>query len=161
MSEELLTAVAQRLRAQLPAFVVDAYPDDEARFAWSGASRHLLVAPEGSTFGEPASHDPLHVEETVRLSVTVLVRSLRGELGAVTALTAIRRALFGWRAELSLPEGSTRLGFGPLVPERSGFVSERQGVWRWVITFRASTVAVAESEPLTGPPLKSVEIRDA
>lgn len=156
MSEALFRAVEQRLASCMPGWTVESYPDDQGRFRWAGASSHLLVAPEGSTFAaDPESTDPLSLEETVRVSITVLVRSLRGELGAVTALTEIRRALFGWRPELD----GERLGFGPVVPERSGFVSEAQGVWRWVIVFRCETVAVANASPLSGPAFKTAEFR--
>lgn len=165
MTEQLLTAVVQRLRATLPTFSVEPYPDDDSRFQWAGKSQHLLVAPEGSTFApEPMSLDPLSIDEAVRFSVTVLVRSLRGDVGAVTTLQNIRSALLGWSPVLHIaqpgdePEVVQPLGFGPVVPERSGFVSEKQGTWRWVIAFRAPTVAVAETEQLSGPPLQSVEI---
>lgn len=156
-NEALLSAIVERLSEAVPEFWVDNYPSNQSRFEWGSANQHLLVAPEGSTFGaEPGSTSPLAIDEIVRVSVTVLARDLRGDLGAVTTLARIRRALFGWRPRLD----GELLGFGPLLPERAGFVSEGHGIWRWVIVFRAATVAVAESAPLAGPPLKSVETKE-
>lgn len=163
MIERLCEAIVLRLQERMPDFEVEHFPDAPDRFSWAGGREALLVGYEGSTFGSVESLHPASASRTVDVSVTLIVRSLRGELGAMSSLEGVRRALFGWRPTLpdEVTQEATPLGFTALAPTREGFVSEDQGIWRFVLTFSCTTVAVAETEPLTGPPLQGVTFRDA
>jgi len=163
MIEMLCNAVVERLRQRLPAYEVDHFPDAPERYAWAGASQTLLVGYEGSQYGAVESMVPMSAPRTVNISVTLVTRSLRGDLGAMSALEGVRRALFGWRPELTdeLTQEVMQLGFGPLAPTREGFVDEDQGLWRFVLSFSCTTVAVAEVEPINGPPLQGVTFKNA
>lgn len=139
MSAELSELAVARLRALVHGVDVDHFPDVPERYAWAKTRQTLLVGYEGSTYATPSETlAPSSTTETVELGVTVLVRSLRGPLGAPALIARVRRALFGWRP----PTGG-----GALVPTRSQFVSEDQGVWRFVIVFQSATTVVAEDEP--------------
>lgn len=150
--EQLADAVVARLTGEMPGYSVEHFPDllpDRRTFA--KVRTELLVACEGSTFGAVESHDPLSTPETIKVSVSLLVRSLRGPKGAQQAITAIRNALFGW---------STPLGGTPLVPTSVECLGADQGVWTFVSYFTTTTMAVARTTQPTGPTLTAVSIED-
>lgn len=158
----LCNAVVERLRATMPGYKVDHFPDtprDLLRFA--GKSEALFVSYEGSVDGELLSIDPLSADRTVELAVNIVVRSLVGPKGASETIEAVRGNLFGWQPTVTVPpvppaEEATieSLGFMRLVPVRDGFVAEDNGTWRFVVVFRTTTVSVANAvDPnLAGPP---------
>lgn len=170
MSEELCHAVVARLKSKLPGLSAEYFPDSPERYPWAGKDKTLLVGYEGSTFGEVQSLAPQSCDEAVDLSVTVLVRSLRGPFGVSQVLAQVRRALFGWRPIKSVvtPSGGgpvttiEPIGFRPIVPLAVKYAGEDQGSWRYVHTFRASTVAVADVEDpdFVGPPLISASFKE-
>lgn len=150
MSETLPDLAVARLRELVHGVDVDHFPDVPDRYPWAKARHSLLVGYEGSSFDTPSdTFAPSSTSETIELGVTVLVRSLRGPHGAQGLLARVRRALFGWRP----PTGGSAL-----IPTRSQFVSEDQGVWRFVIVFQTTTTVVAHLEPDAGasaPPLEA------
>lgn len=148
MIDALANAIVARLKARFPRFKVDHFPDVPERHPFASATRELLVAYEGSTFGEPQSMDPVYCDRAVEWGVTLLVRSLRGPDGAQTMIEEVRKALMGWRA----PQGGQRF-----MPTGDRFVSEENGVWRFLISFRVTVPSVGETTTLDGPPLKSAE----
>lgn len=166
MSETLCNAVVARLRAKLPGFAAEYFPDAPARYPWGGKDKTLLVGFEGSAFGPVESLDPPSSDEAVDFSVTVIVRSLRGPFGVSETLANVRKALFGWRPVQSVTVGPVTtiepLGFRPIVPTKTAFAGEDNGVWRYVAIYRASMVAVADvTDPnLIGPPLAEVEFKE-
>lgn len=163
MIERLCDSVVERLRERMPEYEVDHFPDAPGRYSWAGASQTLLVGYEGSQYGAVESMHPMSASRTVTLSVTLVTRSLRGSLGAMSALEDVRRALFGWRPTLpdEVTQEPTPLGFGPLSPTREGFIDEDEGIWRFALSLSTVGIAVAETKPLDGPPLQGVTFRNA
>lgn len=144
--DTLAELAVTRLRALVPDLDVDHFPDVPDRYAWAKARTTLLVGYEGSAFSADESFAPRSATETVELGVTVLVRSLRGPQGAPAILARVRRALFGWRPAS---------GGGALVPTRSQFVSEDQGLWRFVLFFQTARTVVAHHEPPEPTPARA------
>lgn len=145
MSLEVLTdAVVAHLRAALPALRVEHFPDVIDRRAMFSARQDLLVAYEGDSYGPTESFEPMSKPRTITVSVTLLVRSLRGAQGAQARIEQVRQALWGY---------VTPLGGYPLEPERTECLGEDQGVWMFVSYFRTTTWVVANATPLTGPTL--------
>lgn len=133
LSEE----VVERLRERLPDLRVDHFPDAPDRFEWAKADRMLLVSYGGSNYSTERTMDPSSCERTPEIGVTILVRSLRGPAGAPAMIDRVRLAIHGWRPP---SQG------GRMYPTRDEFVSENQGVWRFVIRFTCSTLAVAHPD---------------
>lgn len=148
MMDAIADAIVARLKARFQGWKVDRFPDVPARYPFLSAQRELLVSYEESNYGEPESIWPASVPRTASFAVTILVRSLKGPNGAAATIDDVRKALFGWQA----PQGGT-----PFVPTRDRFVSEDEGVWRFVVSFRTVIPTVAEVAELDGPPLTGVE----
>jgi Gp37 protein len=147
--EALTDAVVARLQAEMDGYTVDRFPDVPARYPWAGADKLLLVAYERSNYGDAASLEPFYQDRTYELSVTVVVRSLRGPEGAGDTIDAVADALMGW----SPPTGGT-----PLLLLRDEFVSEDQGTWRFVVAFQGVVPKVAAAADRTGPLLTEVTV---
>ena len=148
LSLELLGAgVAARLASEMPGYADSHFPDKiPDRRTFAKTKTELLVAYEGSSYGPVQSFEPFSCERTVTISVTLLVRSLRGPLGAQQTIEAIRDALFVDPEIWKCPIGGT-----PLAPVRDECLGEDQGVWTFVFYFATTTVAVARSATRTGP----------
>lgn len=170
-ADDISQAVVDRLKLHLPTFKVEHFPDAPDRYPFTAQHQTLLVTYERSAFGEPETLAPLSVMRTIELSVTTLVRSMRGAQGVQATLQRIRRALFGWRLarreSVSGPGPSdpptvswVPLGGTPLLPIAENFVSEDNGVWRFVTAFRTAFPEVAFEPPvpvLAEGPITTIE----
>lgn len=156
MMTTVAQAVIDRLKTELPGFVVEHFPDSPERYAFKAARNTLLVSYESSSYAAPESLAPLSVERTGLLGVTLLTRSLTGERGVVASVEGIIKALFGWRPARLVDDELVMLGASPLVPVRDAFVAEDNGLWRWVVEFSLRTTVVAKTTPLSGPPLQGI-----
>lgn len=161
MIERLTAAVVARLASEMPGWHADHFPDAPGRFQWAQRDRSLLVSYEGSTFGaDPQSLAPEALDRTAQLGVTVLTRSLRGGYGMASALELVRRALFGW-APTERDDGvDVPFGWSRLVAIADQFVSEENGCWRFVVTFRTTSVVVAPVRPLVTDPFTGLVVKD-
>lgn len=142
--ERLTDAVVERLKLQVPAMKAEHFPDAPERFVWSKADKSLLVTYEGATYSpEPQSFDPLSLERTMDLGVTVITRGLRGKLGMASAIEDVRAALFGWEPTERVDGADVPMGWSRLMPTAERFVGEDQGSWRFIISFRTTMPVVA------------------
>jgi len=153
MINRLAKAMVARLKDQLPGWDVDDFPDAPDRYGWAHQSQTLLVGFEASTYGEPESLDPVSMTREIDMGVTILCRSLHGDLSIASALEDIRRALMGWRP---LCADGAPFGTRALRPLSERFVDEVQGVYRFVALYRGATTCAAEILTLSGPPLKGI-----
>jgi hypothetical protein len=151
-------AVVDRLKEQLPAYVVDHFPDAPERYPFTAAKETLLVSYESSSYGPADSLAPLSVERTGTVGITLLTRSLHGDLGVIASVDGIIKALFGWRPAKLVAGVWVPLGASPMVPTRDAFVAEDNGVWRWSVEFSLRTTVVATITPLSGPPLATITL---
>ncbi len=156
MITRLISAVVARLKEQMPEWSVDEFPDAPDRYNWAGARATLLVAWESSSYSDLESLEPFSARRELRLSVTLLARSLRGSHSIATGLDDVLVALFGWEPA----DTAGKLGCECLRPSEEKFVGEDQGLWRFVATYRSATVAVANTMPLSGPPFKQAIFKD-
>lgn len=165
MIDLLESAFVDRLREQVPEFNVAPFPDKPEDYPFKNAKRELLVAYDGSTYGPAATFAPLSQDRDARITVTVLARSLRGNGGIVTTVLGVIRALLGWEVTRRVVSGDPpvetmqRLGGRPVELVSDKHVGRADGVWRWDVTFRVRGIVVADMEALTGPALKSVEVK--
>jgi hypothetical protein len=158
MIDALAKSIVRRLQAEMVGWDVDDFPNAPDRYAWAHQSTTLLVAFEGANYGELQSMSPASAPREVDMSVTVLARSLRGNHSITDALEGVRHALFGWRP--TDVHGNV-LGFSALRPIRESFVSEEQGVWRFVAMYRSASISVAAIMGVSGAPLTQVNFKDA
>lgn len=157
MIRRLSDSLVARLKAEMSSWDAEHYPPAPERYAWAHAKASLLVAFEGSIYGEVESMAPQSTGRDVEMSVTILARQLVGDISITSALDQVRVALFGW--EPTDPNGE-KLGFGPMRPVRESFVSEEDGVWRFVAIYRSSIPVVADVAPLSGAPLQLVTFKE-
>ena len=153
MINALAKAIVERLKDQLPGWDVDDFPNAPDRYGWAHQSQTLLVGFEGTTYGEPESLDPMSVTRELDMGVTILCRSLHGNLSIASALEDIRKTLMGWRP---LDADGVPIGIRSLRPLSERFVDEVEGVYRFVALYRGATTCAAEILTLSGPPLKGI-----
>ena len=161
MMSQVSHAVIERLKAAMPGYVVELFPDAPDRYAFKSARHALLVSYESSSYAAPDSLAPLSVERTGLVGVTLLTRSLTGERGVVASVEGIVKALFGWRPSRWVEDELVFLGASPMVPVRDAFVAEDNGLWRWVVEFSLRTTVVASTTPLSGPPFQGIGLTPA
>lgn len=166
ITEEALDAIAARLKVRTADLRLDVehFPDNPDNYPFASRAMTLLVAPEVTQYAPPSSINGLAQEGTSTVSVTSLVRGLRGTDGATGVLTKVRRALHGWeptKIEGAEPEVvSTYLGWTRMMLVDERFVSQENGVWRFVSRFSTKATAVAEEEERTGAPFTEASFRD-
>lgn len=158
MINELSKSMVRRLTQKMTGWEVDDFPNAPDRYPWAHKTATLLVVFEGTTYGDVESMSPPSATRDIDMSVTVLARNLRGDLSIASALEDARLALFGWRPTNI---DGTLLGFRALRPVSERFVSEEQGVWRFVAMYRSATVCVADIMALTGAPLTQANFKEA
>lgn len=144
MIEEVGDAIVARLkqRTELRAWNVEHFPDAVKR-AKSASPMTLLVSYEGSTDGPLISDLPAATDRSVVWAVSIVAKGLRGRDSASWAIDAVRRGLTGWTP----PQGGE-----PLRPLKDGFISEDEGVWRFVVQFTAMIPAVSDPTVGNDPP---------
>lgn len=159
-TSDIAQAVVDRLKLfMFPEFKVEHFPNAPDRYPFASAQRELLVTYERSSYGEAESISPISVTRTPEITVTTLVRSLRGPQGVDTTLDRVRACLFGWRLQRRVQTAGpgpsdpplvtwVPLGGTALVPTLESFHSEDQGVWRFVSAFRFTTPEVAYEPPI-------------
>lgn len=158
MIDDVELAMVARLKAKFPTFTAEAWPDKPEGFAYPKKKDGFLVNYDGATFGELTSLSPMSSDQEARFVVTLFVASLRGPKGANNVLRLVRKCFFGWRP--ARPDGSL-IGPQKFVPVQEGFVDTDNGVWRFAITFKTTTVAVEDLADDTGPLLKEVILEPA
>jgi hypothetical protein len=156
MLDALASSMVRRLKAQMPVWTVEDFPNAPERYNFCHQTSTLLVAFEGSTYSDPYALSPMAADREVEMSVTVLARQLRGNLSITGAFELIRKALFGWRPTT---EDDKPIGFGAMRPTRESFVGEEQGVWRYVVVYRSALPTVAAISTTTSAALKSVGLK--
>lgn len=167
MIDLLEQAFVDRLRTELPEFKVAGFPDDPEAYPFKNAKRELLVAYDGSTYGNATSLAPITQDRDARVTITILTRSLRGSGGVVTTVLRIIKALLGWRVARRVVSGDPPaesmqlLGGRPVQLVSDRHVGLKDGVWRWDVTFRVGGIVVGEMADLSGPQLKSVVVNRA
>ena len=166
ITDEVLDAITARLKLRTASLHLDCehFPDDPDNYPFASRAMTLLVAPENTQYANPMSMNGLAQEGNSTVSVTSLVRGLRGTDGATGVLTQVRRALHGWEPTKIEGEGeeavSTYLGWSRMVLIDERFVSQENGVWRFVSRFSTNAIAVAEEEERTGAPFAEASFRD-
>jgi hypothetical protein len=126
-------AVVVRLSQRLPARVAIAhFPNKPGEYDFEGQDAAALVIYDGSRFDVAGQVGDQGVRETVRLTIVLLVRALRGATGAYGLTREIRTALHGQ----SLAGG---VGLRPIEIELE---SEDEGVFRYRLVFETRLPAV-------------------
>ena len=138
-SEALVQAVIGRLQARVPDLVTEDFPDDPDEYRLNHPTGALLVRYHGSKYGPLIDSGLVAQERALAVEVTLVCRSLNGEVGVCGYLESVRRALAGYQPE----------AFSKLRPLGDEFISQGGGEWRYAIDFATTTMAIEEGEPET------------
>lgn len=131
--DALIDAGLARLKETMPPrVIVDLFPDKPDEYDFEGYDAAALIIYEGSRFDQAGQRGAQGLVETVRVTVVLLVRSLKGRSGATQLLANIRQALHGQSLA-----GST--GLRPLEAELD---RESAGVFQYRFSFECSLVAI-------------------
>jgi hypothetical protein len=148
---EIIDAIAGRLKAKLPQFAVEFFPDKPRDYRLNHPRGALLVSYTGSRYGDLIDIAYVAQERTLVVTVTVVMRQLNGRGGAIDAVDAARLALLGWR-----PPDCQQL-----TAASETFLGETAGLWQYALNLRTETLAVEDTEVESGPELTQVEPEEA
>lgn len=147
VTTDMLDALMARLRARLPMYAVEYFPEKPKDYRLNHSRGALLVSYIGSRFTAPRDTQFVLQPRQVRLSVTLLLRQLNGRDGAVGVLDDLRLALVGFR----LPHCVSGI---EAVDER--FLGEVGGIWQYALDVSAAAMQVEDLDCVEHPPLQQV-----
>lgn len=146
--EAMCEAAVDRLRIELPGKVtIDHFPDRAEQYDFEGYDAAALVLYGGSRFSGDGLLGAAGVDETPRLVVALLVRSLRGPSGAYELIQAIRLAL----------QGASLAGSKALFPVEADLENQSENVFQYRLVFEGGLVAAPAplKQPRAGFPRAS------
>jgi hypothetical protein len=147
---EIITAIVKRLHEKQPGLAVDFFPEKPAEYRLNHPQGALLVSYAGSRFGKVSDTGFVAQQREIRITVTVVMRQLNGKGGAVTAVDAVRAALFCWR-----PPDCQRLR---LMTDR--FLGEVAGLWQYVVDLSCDALIVQEAEGEDDPLISAIRFKE-
>ncbi|KFK91933.1 Gp37 family protein [Serratia sp. Ag2] len=151
-TSNIIEATVERLRRKLPALHSDFFPENPDTFRLNHSLGALLVSYGSSDYGNQQDIGAVLQPQTVKFTVTVVVRQLNGKGGAVDILDYVRQALGGWT-----PPNCRRRVW--LIHDR--FLGQVNGVWQYVLTFATETVFIQDVEPNDLPLLTEVNYEES
>lgn len=143
-TQALLDALIQRLEARVPDMAVSYFPDRPSEYDCHHPRGALLVSFLSSRPGAVSDTGLVVQEVRRRVSVTVIMRQLNGQDGALAVLDQAREALLGYT-----PPGGT-----PCRLAGETFLGHQAGIWQYGLDFDTDTVLVPDVEDEDGPLLK-------
>lgn len=123
-------AVIDRLESQITDYKIEGYPDDPLSYVLKHSNGAILVQYDGSSYTEPESYGIVSQKQKAVFGIISITKNLRTHTGAYDALESIKTALTGY----------VITGVGRLYPVRDEFLSDRDGIWRYGITFAINTI---------------------
>lgn len=147
ISQTIVDAVLARLQAAFPDLAVQYFPDDPSTYYLKHPIGALLISYLGARYGEPFDTALVVQTATPKLSITVTLRQLNGQYGAVAVLARLRTALLGYTP----PDCRRKLW---AVGEQ--FLGETAGIWQYAFDVSTETVLVEDAEAESGPLLTHV-----
>jgi hypothetical protein len=143
---EIIDAIAARLRAKLPQFAVEFFPDKPLEYRLNHARGALLVSYAGGRYSAPVDVEYVAQPRELRVTVTVVVRQLNGRGGAVDTVEGARMALLGWR-----PPDCQKMR---AVSET--YLGERAGLWQYALDMSTFAVVIEDADAPDGPPFEQI-----
>ena len=147
---EIVVAIKGRLAAKLPGLAVEYFPDRPDEYRLNHPKGALLVSYLGSRFGDVADIEIVAQERTAKFSVTVLLRQLNGNGGAIDVLDQVRLAVAGFR-----PPDCRKVW---IVGER--YLGESTGIWQYAVDFATETMLVEDADVGLEPLLTNVDYEE-
>ena len=144
---EIVVAIKGRLAAKLPGLAVEYFPDRPDEYRLNHPKGALLVSYLGSRFGDVADIEIVAQERTAKFSVTVLLRQLNGNGGALDISGQVILALAGFRA----PDCKKMW----IVAER--YLGETAGLWQYAVDVATETMLVEDTDIGLEPLLTTVD----
>lgn len=129
-TKELLIAIQNRLKAELPDVAVELYPEKPTGWRLNHPKGALLVDFRGAAFGNAKDSGLALTERTLSFGVSVVARTLYAAFGGLELLDKTRQALNGF----VLPHCKK------ILPKSEKFVGSESGLWVFEFVFSTQTV---------------------
>lgn len=123
--ELIENVLLERLQANLPELVVEAFPDNPSEYEFIHPVGAVLVQYDSSNFGEDYCLAFTAQKRTMKFNVVSLTRSLRDHNGCYDVLERISQTILGLKLN----------GFEQFKQETDSFSDETDGVWTYVQSF--------------------------
>ena len=145
----IIDALVGRLRAAFPDMAVEYFPDKPDEYRLNHPKGALLVSYLGAKYSEPVDTTVVVQDATIKFTVTVMLRQLNGNDGAIAVLTRVRLALLGFK-----PPDCRRKVWA--VAEN--FLGDTAGIWQYAFDVATEAVAVEDYDAADGPPLIHITV---
>lgn len=143
----IIDAVVARLKIKLPHLAVEYFPEKPADYRLNHARGALLLSYAGSQFAETVDVRYVCQPQTLKLSITVIVRQLNGRGGAVDVLDALRLSIIGYK-----PPNCRRKIWA--LSEK--FLGENAGLWQYALDIATETMLMEDSDLDTEVSLRKI-----
>lgn len=135
-----------RLKAKLPDFAVEFFPDNPEEYRLNHPKGALLVQYLRSRYAEQDDCDAVVQERKAEVAIVVMVRQLRGRDGAVATIDRVEAAMMGYRVS----------GWRPFRLVENRFIREKAGLWSYVVVVGSECQRVEDRDNESSPGLSHV-----
>lgn len=149
-SYALIEAVIERLKAKLPDFAVEYFPDKPEEYRLNHPKGALLVQYLRSQYAAPDDCEAVIQERKAEIAIAIMARQLRGRDGAVYTVDRVEAALMGFRLQAWKPFR--------LVENR--FIREQAGLWTYLVVVGTECQRVEDLDFDLGPMLTQITYDD-
>lgn len=144
---QIIEAIKVRLTAKFPTLAVEYFPDKPDEYRLNHPRGALLVSHLGSKFDETVATDVIVQPRYPKFSVTVVLRQLNGNGGALDVSGQVILALAGFKA----PDCKKMW----IVAER--YLGETAGLWQYAVDVSTETMLVEDTDIGLEPLLTTVD----
>lgn len=139
----LISQVIEKLKLEIPDLAVEYFPDKPSNYRLNHPIGALLVQYARSKYESPDELDLIVQTRKAFVGVYIIQPMLYGRLGVVANVDRVSDAL---------------LGFAPMPWQRfilveDTFVSEKDGLWTYIVIAETEGLKVEARDPLAGLPL--------
>ncbi|QIW15851.1 hypothetical protein A4G20_05650 [Pasteurellaceae bacterium RH1A] len=143
-TQPILSALEQHLKAALPEWEVELFPNDPATYHLSHINGAVLISYLASKFDKPRPTARVTQTRHLQLALTVITRDLHSDEGALALLDQLRLLVVGFRP----PD----CGECYLVDEFFDGKSEESGVWQYQLILQTETIQVQQLQAVENQP---------
>jgi len=148
---QIIDAVVTRLESKIAKMAVESFPERPSEYRLNHPRGALLVSYAGGRFGVPNDTGIVVQSRIITLSITVVMRQLNGNGGAIEVLDQVRHALTGFK-----PPNCRRKMWA--ISEK--FLGESAGLWQYALDMSTEGVQVEELDADQEPLLQHLTTQD-
>jgi hypothetical protein len=124
ITNEMLSEIHQLLKQCFTHLSVEYFPENPADYRLNHPIGAILVSYSGSNYQAENIIGGTSTQRKLLVSITVLMRSLNGDKGAITTIDMVRDCLNGHQVEGA---------FNLITCNRDRFIGNANGIWQYLL----------------------------